>query len=236
MATRLPAQRVPPIGFAHRGARAHARENTLEAFLLARRLGATGLESDAWLTRDGVVVLDHDGEIGRFRRQPIAKLARDQLPDYIPTLADLYTACGTDYELSLDVKDPDAFDAIVEIAGQFRAQSRLWLCHWEWSVVSAWRDRAGECRLVDSCRLKTIKEGPERRMASLAAAGIDALNMHVSDWSGGLVALAHRFERFAFGWDAQHERQLRDLLDMGIDAVFSDYTDRMMTTISEFYP
>ena len=35
----IPSQRVPPIGFAHRGARAHARENTLEAFELALRLG-----------------------------------------------------------------------------------------------------------------------------------------------------------------------------------------------------
>ncbi|MDQ1372669.1 MAG: glycerophosphoryl diester phosphodiesterase, partial [Actinomycetota bacterium] len=51
----------PPIGFAHRGARAHAPENTLEAFQLALKLGATGLESDVWLTHDGVPVLDHDG-------------------------------------------------------------------------------------------------------------------------------------------------------------------------------
>ena len=29
---RIPSLRTPPIGFAHRGARAHAVENTLEAF------------------------------------------------------------------------------------------------------------------------------------------------------------------------------------------------------------
>src|SRR6185436_7833703 len=50
----------PPIGFAHRGARAHAPENTLDAFALALRLGATGLETDLWLTADGIPVLDHD--------------------------------------------------------------------------------------------------------------------------------------------------------------------------------
>ncbi|HKY78076.1 MAG TPA: glycerophosphodiester phosphodiesterase family protein, partial [Acidimicrobiia bacterium] len=46
---RVPPLLVPPIGFAHRGARAQAPENTLEAFALALRLGATGLESDAWV-------------------------------------------------------------------------------------------------------------------------------------------------------------------------------------------
>ncbi|MCU1376632.1 MAG: putative phosphodiesterase, partial [Actinomycetia bacterium] len=67
----------PPIGFAHRGARAHAPENTLAAFTLATRLGATGLESDVWLTADGVAVLDHDGVVRHgLRRRPIATMDR----------------------------------------------------------------------------------------------------------------------------------------------------------------
>ena len=41
----LPSLIHPPIAFGHRGARAHAPENTLESFRLALRLGATGLES-----------------------------------------------------------------------------------------------------------------------------------------------------------------------------------------------
>ena len=52
-----------PLGFAHRGARADAPENTLAAFALALRLGATGLESDVWLTVDGVPVLHHGAAV-----------------------------------------------------------------------------------------------------------------------------------------------------------------------------
>ena len=66
--TRLPSLR-PPIGFAHRGAKANAPENTIEAFELAVRLGATGIESDVWMTSDGVAVLDHDGVVGRRPRR-----------------------------------------------------------------------------------------------------------------------------------------------------------------------
>src|SRR5215210_4524912 len=107
MPTRLTSLRRPPIGFAHRGARAHAPENTLEAFALALRLGASGLESDVWLTRDGEAVLDHDGVVGGpLRKRPIASTERAALPAHIPTLADLFETCGTDFELSLDVKDP----------------------------------------------------------------------------------------------------------------------------------
>src|SRR5688500_9253716 len=87
---RLDPLRNPPIGFAHRGARSLAPENTLAACALALRLGATGLESDAWLTEDGVVVLDHDGVVGnRLRRRAILTVARADLPDNFPALADL---------------------------------------------------------------------------------------------------------------------------------------------------
>jgi len=226
--------RVPPIGFAHRGARAHAPENTLEAFTLALRLGATGLESDVWLTADGEAVLDHDGVVGgRVRKRPIAEVARAELPAHVPTLAELYDTCGTGYELSLDVKDPAAADQVVAVAREAGgdAPARLWLCHHDWELVASWRAPFPDVRLVDSTLLRRMKLGPERRAAQLSAAGIDAVNLHRSDWSAGLVALFHRFERHAFGWDAQLERHLEELLETGIDAVYSDHVDRMVEAI-----
>ena len=227
----------PPIGFAHRGARAHAPENTLDAFALALRLGATGLESDVWITADGVAVLDHDGIVGsRFRgRRAIASVNRDELPPHIPTLEELYERCGTGYELSLDVKDAAAAEAVLDVtaaAGQGML-GRLWLCHHDWEVVAGWRALSDDVRLVDSTRARAMKLGPERRAAQLQSAGIDAVNLHHSDWTGGLVALFHRFERYAFGWDAQFERVIRDLLKMGIDGVYSDWVDRMMDALQQ---
>jgi glycerophosphoryl diester phosphodiesterase len=240
MATRLPALKVPPISFAHRGARAHAPENTLEAFELALRLGASGLESDVWLTADGEAVLDHDGVVGRrgLRRVRVGDVARADLPAHVPSLADLYATCGTAFDLSLDVKDPAAFARVVEVATAAGggAPERLWLCHHDWEVVAGWRQANAEVRVVDSTRLDRIKEGPERRAAGLSAAGIDAVNMHHVDWTGGLVALFHRFDVLAFGWDAQLPRVLGELVDMGIDALYSDHVDRMVDAVAAAYP
>jgi glycerophosphoryl diester phosphodiesterase len=229
--------RRPPIGFAHRGARAHAPENTLEAFRLARRLGAAGLESDVWLTEDGIPVLDHDGlaRVGG-RRRPIAAVPRAKLPSHMPSLAELYEACGIDYELSLDVKDSGALAAVLDVAREAgdEAVGRLWLCHHDWGLVASWRPIDSDVHLVDSTRLKRMKEGPERRAANLAEAGIDAVNLHHTDWTGGLTTLFHRFGRLAFGWDAQHTRVLEALLGMGIDAVYSDHVDRMTVALEKF--
>ncbi|MEZ5237040.1 MAG: glycerophosphodiester phosphodiesterase [Acidimicrobiia bacterium] len=230
---RLPSLRRPPIGFAHRGARAHAPENTIEAFVLARRLGATGLESDVWLTADGVAVLDHDGVVGsRLRRRPISAVTRAELPAHIPTLAELYEAVGVDHELSLDVKDAAAAAEVVAVARAAGAEERLWLCHPDIEVVASWRELSAGAKLVDSTRLKRIAEGPERRAARQRTLGVDAVNLHHTDWSGGLIALFHRFDRLALGWDAQLPRILDELLDAGIDGVFSDYVDRMTDALA----
>jgi glycerophosphoryl diester phosphodiesterase len=233
----------PPIGFAHRGARVLAPENTLAAFAVALELGAPGLESDVWLTADGIPVLDHDGVVrAGVRRRPIRSLERSQLPSSIPALEELYRRCGTAFHLSLDVKDAAAVGPVVAAAraagdGQ-QALARLWLCYPDWEVLAAWR--AGgppgrtlpeEVRLVDSTRLRRIREGPERRAASLADAGIDAINMHATDWNAGLTTLFHRFQRLAFGWDAQFDRTLLTLLRMGCDAVYSDHVDRMVAAL-----
>jgi glycerophosphoryl diester phosphodiesterase len=227
----------PPISFAHRGARAHAPENTIEAFQLALKLGATGLESDVWLTADGVPVLDHDGVVrSGLRRKPIGSVDRAALPSWIPTLEELYATCGTDFELSLDVKDGDAAAATVAVA---RAAGdgvlpRLWLCHPDWQLVRTWRRLADDVRLVDSTRLKRIKEGAERRAADLAGAGIDAVNLHHTDWNLGLATLFHRFELHCFGWDAQFERVITQLLRYGLDGVYSDHVDRLVDAVTEF--
>lgn len=228
---RVEPLRRPPIGFAHRGASAHAPENTLEAFALAQRLGATGLESDVWVTADGVPVLDHDGIVGRLRRRPIANIERAALPRHIPSLHELYERVGTDLPLSLDVKDPAAFEPTVAVAEAAGAIDRLWLCHPDWELVASWRSRSSEMHLVDSTRITKIKEGPERRAMALRDAGIDVINMHHLDWSAGLTTLFHRFEIECFGWDAQLHRVLDGLVYMGIDGVFSDHVDRMVDAL-----
>ncbi len=227
-----PTLGLPAVLFAHRGARAHAPENTLEAFRLALRLGATGLESDVWLTADGQAVLDHDGVVGGLlRRRRIADVDRADLAEHIPTLAELYEACGTAQELSLDVKDVDVVDEVLAVAAAAGATARLWLCHPDLDVLASWRERAGAARLVHSTRLAALERGPERHAAQLRELKVDTVNLHHSEWSAGTVALYHRFGRYTLGWDAQHPRVIRSLLDMGIDGVFSDHVDRMVEAV-----
>jgi len=229
------ALRSPPLGFAHRGARADAPENTLEAFTLAVDLGATGLESDVWLTSDGVAVLDHDGVVRNgLRRRPFAQVVSTDLPGHVPTLAQLYEAVGCDLEISLDVKDPAAAEVTMTVAraaGGDDAVRRLWLCSPDWRLAASWRELSPLVRLVDSTRRRSVKEGIEKRAALLAEARVDALNMHHSDWNGGLTTLVHRFGVHAFAWDCQFDRVVARMLVAGIDGVYGDHVRDMTAAL-----
>ncbi len=203
----------------------------MEAFRLGLKLGATGLESDVWVTADGVPVLEHDGFVRhRFAKRAIGEMRRSQLPSYVPALAELIEGCGTSYHLSLDLKGDDAGLAVLAVVREVGPDllPRLWLCHHELPTLLALRPHLEGAKLVDSTRLGRIKEGPERRAATLASEGIDAINMHHSDWNGGLVTLFHRFSVATIAWDLQFDYVLRPLLRMGIDGVHSDWVDRMM--------
>jgi glycerophosphoryl diester phosphodiesterase len=231
-----PTSRPPggtPIAFAHRGARAVRRENTLDAFRHALVLGATGLEGDVWMTADGQVVLDHDGITGPpWQRRALSAQRRDSLPGHIPSLDELYRACGTDFELSLDIKDPAALAETLRVAGGLGASDRLWVCEADLRRLQAWAELAGEAKLVNSTHLGDMSEGFEGRLAALRRIGVAALNLHGSEWNAERVGMVHDAGMKAFGWDAQDDRHLRRLVALGVDGIYSDHVDRLVHAIA----
>jgi glycerophosphoryl diester phosphodiesterase len=215
-----------PIGFAHRGARAHAPENTLHAFRLALDMGARGIETDVWMTADGVPVLHHGGT---HRRQPIGSLRAAQ--SGLPRLAELYDACGTDLDLSLDLKDGRSAEAVVATA--YRAghdPSRLWLCGWGVGPLR-WRTVDPDVQLVSDTRKQHLVAGWQAHLAAVRQGGGAAVNLRRRRWSKALVDLVHDAGLLAFGWDAQSERRIRVLVALGCDAVYSDHVDRMVRVL-----
>jgi glycerophosphoryl diester phosphodiesterase len=79
-----------PLILGHRGASAHARENTLAAFRLAREQGADGVELDARRTADGGWVVHHDAAIPGFG--PISARTGVEIAAAQPWLPDLRAA------------------------------------------------------------------------------------------------------------------------------------------------
>ena len=114
MAT-TPFQRV-----AHRGASVERLENTLSAFKLAMDRGADAVELDVHLTRDGVVVVHHDEDVGGH---PIsdtnwADVAEARLKDdeRVPRLEDVLKAVGDRLEVYIELKGVGVGEAAIDVA------------------------------------------------------------------------------------------------------------------------
>lgn len=227
------------IAFAHRGARSERPENTLAAFRRALEMGANGLESDAWLSADGEVVLVHDASVRKgLRRVRVADATAAELAEYaVPRLADLYAECGTEFDLSIDAKEARVIGPMVEVARAAGdgAPGRLWVCSPDLEMLRGRRIELADVKLVHSPGVGGVAPSAfERHAADLASAHIDALNLHHSDWSLGTVTLVHRFDVQALAWDAQEMRHLLRALRFGIDGVFCDRVDRMMAAVGEW--
>ena len=198
------------IGFAHRGGRAHAPDNSLAAFILALAKGARGLESDIWLDPDDQPLLQH-GSPRRLRERPVA-------------LAELFAVCGTSYDLSLDIPSGTAGPVVrVARAAGFDLR-RLWLCGRGAEPLS-WRAVDPDVRLVTDTRLQHALPDPGRYLDRLAAGGVDAVNLRRGRWTRRLVGRVHAAGLLSFAWDVQSARRLHRVLALGVDAVYSDSVD-----------
>jgi glycerophosphoryl diester phosphodiesterase len=230
-----------PIAFAHRGAMGYLPENTMPAFALALRQGATGLESDAWLAADGVPVLVHDRTVRRpGRRIDVTRRTSSELAAFdVPRLADLYASLGTGFELSLDLEHPEVAEPAVDVAASAGAEARLWACHEEPEVLRRLRHHSSRVRLVCTTgrhrieRSGLVEGGFGRLLPELAAMGTDALNLRWREWDAPLVELVHAAGLLAFGWDAQEPRAVARLVGLGIDGIYADHPDRLVAAIAE---
>lgn len=110
-----------PLVFGHRGASKHAPENTLAAFRLALESHADGIEFDLHLSRDGQVVVMHDGQVDRTTHGSghLARLSLEEIqrldagswfgPSFaherVPTLEQVFREFGSQLLYDLEIKN-----------------------------------------------------------------------------------------------------------------------------------
>ncbi len=145
----MAATKARPLVLAHRGASRRAPENTVEAFRVARELGADGVELDVRRTRDGVLVLSHDPVIdgyGLVVEHPFEHL-RAQRP-LVPTLEEAVDALAgmiVNVEIKCFPIEPDAdperivVRGVVEMIGRRDLYERVIVSSFELDAVDTVR-------------------------------------------------------------------------------------------------
>lgn len=142
---------------AHRGASAHAPENTLPAFQLAQEQGAEAFELDVHLSADGQVIVIHDDTLDRTcdRRGPVLARTAAELATmdagyrfptgrwsgrgaYVPRLAEVLDA-WPEVPLLIEIKTGAVQEALAKLLKDMRAAERCVVASMEHDAMSRFR-------------------------------------------------------------------------------------------------
>ena len=231
--------------FGHRGASGYAPENTLEAFELAAKMGADGVELDVQIAKDGELVVAHDETIDRVSDGEglICQLTTAQMkrlrfnrthPEYesatIPTLREVCELLRpTGLWINIELKNSRIFyesleEKCVKLVYETGMAGRVFYSSFNHHSMRHMKqiDPALCCGLLYEA---TMIE-PWRYAHAL---GMDAIHPHFSELQiPEEAAQAHALGLKVNVWTANTEQEIRDSLLAGADTVISNYPDRAL--------
>jgi glycerophosphoryl diester phosphodiesterase len=231
----------PPIIFAHRGASAHAPENTISAFELACSQGADALEIDTQLSADGQVVVFHDLKVdrttngqGKVSQLPWLELQSLDAGSYysekyrgekIPLLDEVLETFGKKMFINIELKNyATPRDQLVEKVCQLVKAHGL-----EKGIILS--------TFISSNLKKAERILPEAPRGLLALSGwmgawarsfgfnfgnYAALHINLMEASKAQIARVHRLGRRIHVWTVNQAEDMERLRDWGVDGIFTD--------------
>jgi glycerophosphoryl diester phosphodiesterase len=212
--------------FAHRGCSEGFVENTIDAFVEARRLGADGVELDVRLTADGALAVHHDAEVPG--RGPVWELGVADLPAHVPLLADVLAVCEgmvVNVEIKNAPQDPgwdpgEAVAALTAAAIEEAGWSERVIVS-SFQVATLRAVQAADGRLALGA-LWGFSAEPGPALAEAAGAGFRAVHPFVSSVDAALVERAHAAGLAVNVWTVNAPHDLVAMVDAEVDAVITD--------------
>ncbi len=243
---RAPFKLPPVIG--HRGACGYAPENTLASIREAALRGASWVELDVCITQDAMPILMHDEHLSRttsgeglILRSPFSELRELDAGSWfgeafasegIPTLEETLDLCTTlNLGINLEIKPTQGFEAeTAEVIGEHLAPyaNQLPL------LISSFNH---ETLLLFQTLLPNVPRGyitdviPRNWQQKLESAHCMSLHFYApfADPSRITAMKAAGYQILSFTVN-QPEEALA-LFELGVDAVFSDYPDRIQQAL-----
>jgi len=237
-----------PWIIAHRGASAHAPENTMEAFQRAVELGAPFIETDLQLTRDARFVAIHDSVLqrttngrGAVHEHTLAELReldaglwfdRRFGGQRIPTLEEVL-AFGREHGVGfyLEIKFDAAWGmapALLSVLRYAEATSRVIVISFDQATLRSLRE-------LDASIVMGLLSG--RADGDLVKAGLDIGARQICPRHDAvtqeLVDRAHAANLHVATWTVNEVPDMRRVITAGVDSVMTDIPDRLRALIED---
>ncbi len=238
------------LKIAHRGASAHAPENTLASFRLAAEMGAKFIETDLQLTRDAKIVAMHDATVdrttngrGRISKMSLVELrgldagvkflsvdGKSYKGERVPTLDEILEFARTaDVTFYLELKETQGWGFEQSLAGALRpadAINRVVIISFDAEVLSTVKRIAPELTTGFLC------EKPTSQLIEKAVAiGAKQLLPRADKITPEIIAAAHSAKLLVVVWTVNEIEDMRSATALGVDGIISDYPDRLSEVV-----
>jgi glycerophosphoryl diester phosphodiesterase len=227
----------PPLVIAHRGASGYRPENTMPAFALAVEQRADMVETDLHRTRDGSIVVTHDEELvglGGVGEIADASLAEVRALDAgggerVPTLDELLDGFGARIAFNLELKrgtrrpyEGLEAGALAAVEARGLLPGTLFSSFYD-PVLARLRELAPAARLG----LLISVRFPRDIVARARALAAEAIHPEAPLVDRRLVEEAHAAGLRVLVFTVDAEDEMRRLLALGVDGLFTNLPDRM---------
>jgi glycerophosphoryl diester phosphodiesterase len=220
---------------AHRGASARFRENTVDAFAAAVRLGAHGVELDVRRGVDDALVVHHDAVLPGGA--PISNLSPEDFPAWLPLLPAALDACA-DLLVNIEVKnglneaDYDPAETVAVAAARLVAQrgrqDRTIVSSFSLASIDA--ARAAEPS-VPTGWLTLPGYDQLGALDTVVARGHSAIHPHDGGVTRELVDAAHDRGVAVSVWTVDGPDRIRELAAWGVDSVITNVPDLALAAL-----
>lgn len=233
--------------FAHRGGAGHpdliGLENTRAAFQHAYDQGFRYLETDVHATRDGVLVAFHDAELdrltnstGRIRNLTLAEVSRATIHGHpIPTMAELLDAFpGVHW--NVDLKSDEAVAALLELIDDRGVHDRFTVAAFSPLRLSRFRRLARgrvetAAHTIEVLAYRFLPGAVASRLSRAGTLQVPIKNRGLTVLTDGLISRAHAHGCRVDVWTIDEADQIHELIDRGVDGIFSDRTDILKSVL-----
>ncbi|HLE14252.1 MAG TPA: glycerophosphodiester phosphodiesterase family protein [Anaerolineales bacterium] len=231
-----------PTIFAHRGSSANAPENTLSAFELALKQQADGIELDAKLSADQVVVVIHDQTVdrttngtGRVRDLPLAALRELDAGSFfdvafknepIPTLEEVFETIGHQTFINVELTNYNSpFDQlpekVVELVKRHRMSTHVLFSSFHPLVLRRIHRLLPEIP-VGFLALPGRSGALARSRIGKLIVPYQAIHPELSDATYSLINRAHQAGHIVNVYTVNREEDMRQLFNLEVDGIFTD--------------
>ena len=220
---------MPKI-IAHRGASAHAPENTIAAFQLALDQGADGIELDVMLSKDGHLVVIHDNTVDRTTdgKGAVRDMTLEELKSLdagggqrIPTLEEVLELFGGRFIINIELSNyVSIFNKLPIEAAKMVKNHQLGK-----SVIMSSFNPFNLPRfhaILPEVDLGLLTDPNKAKKWVWRLFNYDALHPHFSDVDQVLVAALHRRNRKVNVWTVDDPQEIRRLAALEVDSIITN--------------